>query len=277
MRDHRPPAWGWRTRRASALSVATSSGGSCTSTSAPEHRDAQRQPFEVVVGGPVLAAVARRSARALPRPTGGASRSRRPTRARSRAPRSGCRRRRCSARRRRPASFAGSRARREPVPLAAGRLSRSTRNVRQSSRPRSQPTRYQRRPRFTSECGSTSRRVARPVAAAVVEPQALGVAAGGGDRRQVLRIDGRARDRRGDRRRPERGDAAAQVRRQHLLELDQRADGRLLDPGHRCARGGAQPDRDRDRLLLVEQQRRHRGAGAQPVAAGRARSATRPG
>ena len=30
------------------------------------------------------------------------------------------------------------------------------------------------------------------------------------------------------------------------------------------------PDRDRDRLVLVEQQRRHRGAGAQPVAAGRA-------
>ena len=115
------------------------------------------------------------------------------------------------------------------------------------------------------------------VAAAVREPHALGVAARRGDRRQVLRIDGRAADRRGDRRRPERGDAAAEVRRQHLLELDQRADGGLLDAGHRRPRRGAQPDRDGDRLLLVEQQRRHGGAGAQPVAAGRARSPTRRG
>ena len=30
-----------------------------------------------------------------------------------------------------------------------------------------------------------------------------------------------------------------------------------------------QADGDRDRLVVVEQQRRHRGAGAQPVAAGR--------
>jgi hypothetical protein len=56
--------------------------------------------------------------------------------------------------------------------------------------------------------------------------------------------------------------------RQDLLELHQRAHGGLLDPGHRCACGGAQPDRDRDRLLVVEQQRRHRAPGAQPVPAG---------
>ena len=60
------------------------------------------------------------------------------------------------------------------------------------------------------------------------------------------------------------------MRRQDLLELDQRAHRGLLDAGHRRARGGAQADRDRDRLVVVEQQRRHRGAGAKPVAAGRA-------
>ena len=108
------------------------------------------------------------------------------------------------------------------------------------------------------------------VAASVGEAQALGVAAGGGDHGQVLRVDRRAADRRADRRRAERADAAAQVRGQDLLELDERAHRGLLDAGHRRARGGAQADGDRDRLLVVEQQRRHRGAGAQPVAAGRA-------
>ena len=39
-------------------------------------------------------------------------------------------------------------------------------------------------------------------------------------------------------------------------------------PGHRRAGGGAQPDRDGDRLVVVEQQGRHRRAGVQPVAAG---------
>jgi hypothetical protein len=85
----------------------------------------------------------------------------------------------------------------------------------------------------------------------------------------VLGIDGRACDRHRDRRRPERGDPPSQMRRQNLLELDEGADGGLLDAGHRCPGGGPQPDRDGDRLVLVEQQRRHRRAGAQPVAAGR--------
>ena len=39
-------------------------------------------------------------------------------------------------------------------------------------------------------------------------------------------------------------------------------------PLHR--RAGAQPDRDRDRLVLLEQQRRQLGADAEPVAAARA-------
>ena len=71
------------------------------------------------------------------------------------------------------------------------------------------------------------------------------------------------------RRRLQRVDAAAQARGQDLLELDQRAHRGLLDAGHRRAGGRAQPDRDRDGLVVVEQQRRHRRAGVQPVAAGR--------
>ena len=58
------------------------------------------------------------------------------------------------------------------------------------------------------------------------------------------------------------------MRRQDLLELDEGADGGFLDAGHGRPRGRAQPNRDRDRLVLVEQQRGHRGAGTKPVAAG---------
>ena len=107
------------------------------------------------------------------------------------------------------------------------------------------------------------------VAAGVAEAHALVVAAGRRDHGQRLRVDGRpaaGRHRHG--RRLQRLHAPAQVRGQHLLELDERAHGGLLDAGDRCARGRAQADGDRDRLLVVEQQRRHRGAGRQAVAAG---------
>jgi len=60
------------------------------------------------------------------------------------------------------------------------------------------------------------------------------------------------------------------VRGQHLLELDERAQRCLLDPAHRRAGSRAQADGDRDRLVVVEQQWRHRRPRAQPVAAGRA-------
>ena len=107
------------------------------------------------------------------------------------------------------------------------------------------------------------------LAAAVGEAQPLAVAARAGDRRQGLRIDHRPA--RGQRRehRAERVDAPAQVRRQHLLELDERADRGLLDARHGRAGGGPQADRDRDRLVVVEQQRWHRRAGMQAVASGR--------
>ena len=57
-----------------------------------------------------------------------------------------------------------------------------------------------------------------------------------------------------------------QSRRQNLFELDEGTHGRLLDAGHRAAGGGAQPDRDGDRLLVVEQQRWELRAGTEPVA-----------
>ena len=82
------------------------------------------------------------------------------------------------------------------------------------------------------------------------------------------RVDGRAADGGGDRRLAERRNPASELRRQHLLELYQRADRGVLDPGHRRPGGGAEADGDRDRLVVVEEEGRHRGAGAQGVAAG---------
>jgi hypothetical protein len=60
----------------------------------------------------------------------------------------------------------------------------------------------------------------------------------------------------------------AQPRGKHLLQLGQRPDRGLLDPGYGAVRRGPQPDRDRHRLLVVEQQRRQGTPRAEPVAAG---------
>ena len=57
-------------------------------------------------------------------------------------------------------------------------------------------------------------------------------------------------------------DPGAQPGRQHLLELYERAHRGLLDSRDRGAGGAAQADRDRDGLLVVEQQGRHLGPGA---------------
>src|SRR6185503_1758916 len=101
----------------------------------------------------------------------------------------------------------------------------------------------------------------REIAASIREPKALGIATGRGDRRQVLRIDGRAAHGERGRRRSERADATPEVYREDLLELDQRPHGGLLDSGHRRAGSGPKAHRDRDRLVVVEEQWRHRGAG----------------
>jgi hypothetical protein len=103
------------------------------------------------------------------------------------------------------------------------------------------------------------------LAAAIVEAEALGVAARRGDHREVLGLDRGAPDRERDRRRAERPHTPPQVRRQDLLELHQGSHGRLLDSRHRRACGGAQADRDRDCLLVVEEQRWHRASGPKPV------------
>ncbi len=57
------------------------------------------------------------------------------------------------------------------------------------------------------------------------------------------------------------------MRREHLLELRQRRDRSFLHALHVAAGCGAQSDRDRDRILVVEQERRQLAAGLQLVAA----------
>ena len=111
-------------------------------------------------------------------------------------------------------------------------------------------------------------RAAVPVV--VVEAQLPPIAADPGQHRQHVRIDRGPRplgDEHGVR--LERGHAAAQPDRQDLLELGERAQRRFLDAGDRSP--GARPEthRERDGLVIVEQQRRQRRPGREPVAADR--------
>jgi hypothetical protein len=102
----------------------------------------------------------------------------------------------------------------------------------------------------------------------VVEAQLLVVAAGRGDQHERGGIDRGDVAVSGDRHQvgAERADRAPQPGGQHLVELGQRPDRRLLDADHRAA-GAAQADGDGDGLLVVEHERRHHRPGAQPVAA----------
>ena len=106
----------------------------------------------------------------------------------------------------------------------------------------------------------------------VGEPQAGPVTAGAGERREHVGVDPRALDAERRGRVAQRADAAAEPVGQDLLELGQRADRGLLDPGDRAGGRGAQADGDRDGLGVVEQQRRQLAAVAEPVAAGDAGS-----
>ena len=66
--------------------------------------------------------------------------------------------------------------------------------------------------------------------------------------------------------RRERGHATPQVRRQDLAKLRERPDGGAARvDGVRDDR--PQPERDRDGLVIVEQERRHRAAADEPVPA----------
>ena len=60
-------------------------------------------------------------------------------------------------------------------------------------------------------------------------------------------------------------DAVPQPRREHLLELRDCAHRRLLDAGDPCCR--AQPDRNGNGLIIVEEERRQRGTSSESVAA----------
>jgi hypothetical protein len=113
------------------------------------------------------------------------------------------------------------------------------------------------------------------VRAAVVEPQQLVCPRGSGHRHQHLGVHRRRA--RGDRHghRPEPLDAVPQPRRQHGLQFGQRPQRRLLDPGDTAACRGPHPDRDGDRLLVVEQQRREHGARSEPVSGHPARGVDR--
>ena len=64
---------------------------------------------------------------------------------------------------------------------------------------------------------------------------------------------------------------ATQAIRQHLLELDQRAQRRVLHPVDRRARRGAESDRDGDGFFVVEEERRKMGARGEAVPTGRSR------
>ena len=108
------------------------------------------------------------------------------------------------------------------------------------------------------------------VAAAVdvVEPEPFEPAAGLGHQHDgggVDRRTGAPRDGQGDG--PHRVDPVAQVRRHHLLELGQGGHRGLLEAGDVVAGGDAQADDHGDRFVVGEQQRRQRGAGAEPVPA----------
>lgn len=89
---------------------------------------------------------------------------------------------------------------------------------------------------------------------------------GRGDRAERREVERGFGPRNHTRRLTDRVDATAQSRGHDLLEFREGGERGLFDaepPGG----GHPQPDGDRDRLVVVEQQRRHRGSGGQAVSA----------
>ena len=125
-------------------------------------------------------------------------------------------------------------------PVGVFGVIRSTRNVRQSARSRSQPTRYQRPPQVTTWCGSTRRGAAgslvRTVRRSVVEPQHLARPYRGtdGDSRCSVRPVGRLPAAAGDGGDLQRVDPLAQPRRHDLADRGERPQRGLLDAGDAC-------------------------------------------
>ncbi len=110
-----------------------------------------------------------------------------------------------------------------------------------------------------------------PGVVGVGEPDHLAVTRGRGDHREQLALDVGGAPPAGDADgvRLQRVDPPAEPLGQHLEQLGQRPERGLLHPVDRSPAGGAQRDRDGDRLVVVEQQRRHRRAGGEAVAADR--------
>jgi len=108
----------------------------------------------------------------------------------------------------------------------------------------------------------------RPGMGPVVESQPLVVPAGARDDGQHVRVHLRPARWHGQCRGGDSADPVAQPRGKHSLQLGQRPHRGLLDPGDRAIRRGPQSDRDRHRLLVVEQQRRQGTPGAEAIAAG---------
>ena len=110
----------------------------------------------------------------------------------------------------------------------------------------------------------------------VPESQSLGIATGQREQAEQFGVDlgcraarAAARRTRPDRRvRRERVDAPPQRGRQHLLDLRQGAERGVLGAAQPGGRLRAQAHRDRDALVVAEQQRRQPGAGFEPIAAG---------
>ena len=130
--------------------------------------------------------------------------------------------------------------------------------MRQSSRRTSHATRYHRRP-----VGHELERLDQPtrvvaVASAVVEAHLLTIAARQREHCERVGVDGRSAVAPLQRRDVgvHRVHPPAQAVGQHLLELGERAHRGVLHALDRRARGRPQADRDRDRFLVVEQERR---------------------
>jgi hypothetical protein len=103
----------------------------------------------------------------------------------------------------------------------------------------------------------------------VAEVERLGRTDGSRDRRERGRVDHGPDPPGWDR---EHGafqcrDPVTQPGRQHLLNLHQRPQCGFRYSGHAADGGGMQADNDGHRLVVVQQQRRQRGAGREPVAA----------
>ena len=147
-------------------------------------------------------------------------------------------------------------------PVGVFGVIRSTRKVRQSSRSRSQPTRYHRPPQVTRWCGSTLRGGSHSSSSAVRGARSRTAAPRGPGPRCRSRSAARCRPSYGAYRRTGRPSvtcsASTRCRSRAGITWRTVASARSAPSSIPVDRGGRglQGDGDRDRLLVVEQQRR---------------------